>query len=111
MRSRRLFIGVMAIFAIFLASCTVEYNTVINEDETGVFSIRVLYSQDDLDVVTRAGFLGGDDPEFLCEAWQDDLEMTAEDQELDVEVNQTYLEEEGEFTCELSLSFEDFDQL
>jgi hypothetical protein len=114
MKTKRLFIFLVSLFSLALAACSTHFTTEIKADGSGEFEVRFALTEEDIKAIEEEE---GDDFEDLLfdEFGDDDIQNACEElvDENDFPRNATatYSENGGEFSCEISMAFDDLDEL
>ncbi|MBW8010354.1 MAG: hypothetical protein FVQ83_03810 [Chloroflexi bacterium] len=113
MKSKLLFLSLLLTTLLFSA-CTVKFTTVINSDESGEFKILLSLSEDDIDAIEDE--MNQDFEDFLDDETnendlQDACESVEDESDLPRGATVKYSDRSGTFTCEITIPFDDLDEL
>ena len=114
MKSKLLFISLVSLLGLVSAACSVHFTTVINSDGSGDFKIKYVITEKDIQDIEDEfeqdfdDFLddefGENDLEEVCNVLEDEADFPSS-------ADAEYSEEGGEFSCEITMPFDDIDEL
>lgn len=114
MKSKLVFISLVSLLGLFSAACSVHFTTVINSDGSGDFKIKYVITEKDIQDVEDE--FDQDFEDFLDDQFgENDLEevcnVLEDEGDLPRSADAEYSEAEGEFSCEITIPFDDIDEL
>lgn len=114
MKNKRLFIFIVPLLSLAMAACSIHSTTDIKADGSGEINVRFAFTEEDIDAVEEEK---GEDLEDLLAADFGDGDMgnaceeLANEREFPSNATAEYSESGGEFSCEISMTFADLDEL
>jgi len=114
MKTKHLFISLLSLFSLALTACSIHSTTEIKADGSGKIKVRFALTEEDIAAIEEEE---GEDFEDSLLAGSGDTDMRnaceelANESQFSSDATAEYSESGGEFSCEISMTFADLDEL